>query len=431
MLVMICVNSVFAGYEIALASVSLGRLQRLAHEKRMGAEVALDMKRNMEASLAVVQLGITLVGAIAAAVGGAGAEESLTPALMRHWGLSKGWAEILAIVLVVVPLTVVTIIFGELIPKVYALRNAEWMCLRLSPPMRWFSYSVWPAVWLFETIVMAVMAWGERRLGTGAPGHSETAELQDLRASAVLARTSRLIGHREEGIILGATEMSQRRVRDIMLPAEHISTLDVNASLAQNLVDAHLDMHTRFPVVERKGDPQTIMGYVNVKDIIATLHLSPREPTLHAIVRAMPTFREDQSLAECLERLMREHTHIALVRDEAGRVAGMISLEDIIEELVGEIEDEYDRLPTNLVRSGVAWISGGGVSLERLKSVAGIDLSVDQVPGPSTLSDWVSHRLGREVRGGDVVAHGPVRIVVRKVRRNKVQEAQISPAANR
>jgi putative hemolysin len=246
--VMISVNSVFAAYEIALASVSLVRLQRLADDHRGGAKMALYMKRNVEASLAVIQLGITLVGAIAAAVGGAGAQEKLAPLLVGRLGVTEATAELLGIALVVVPLTVVTITVGELIPKVFALRNAEKVCLALSPTMRWFSLSVWPAVWLFETVVVGVMSWGERHWGRGdAAAKTEMTELQDLRATAALARASRLIGHREERIIVGATEMQSRLVRDIMLPAELINSLDANASLEDNLNAAHLDMHTRFP----------------------------------------------------------------------------------------------------------------------------------------------------------------------------------------
>jgi putative hemolysin len=428
MIAMIGINTIFAGYEIALASVSAAALQRLADEGRSGARVALYMKQNMEASLAVVQLGITLVGAIAAAVGGAGAEENLAPALERI-GVSMEMAEVLAISLVVLPLTVVTIVVGELIPKVFALRNAERVCLALSPLMRWFSRSVWPAVWLFETVVTAVMSWGESRLGAGDPIKPETAQLQDLRAIAALARASRLIGHREERIILGATEMRSRPVWSIMLPAEHMSTLDASASLADNLITAHLDLHTRFPVVERRGDPQTVIGYVNVKDIIATMRLHPQEPSLRGIVRPIPSFRGDQPIAECLERMMREHTHVALVRDDRSRVVGMISLEDILEELVGEIEDEYDRLPSYIHASGSSWVAGGGVSLARLKATTGIDLGA--TPGAAgsaqTLSDWVGGRLGREVHGGDLVESDSVRVVVRKIRRKKVQEAQVSP----
>lgn len=428
MFAMIAINAVFAGYEIALASLSLARLQRLAEEKRSGAHIALYMKQNMEASLAVVQLGITLVGASAAAVGGAGAEEKLAPALMLRLNTSENTSEALAIALVVMPLTVVSIIFGELIPKVFSLRHSEWICLKLSPFMRGFSFAVWPAVWFFEKLVMRVMSWGERRMPKGGAFAPETAELQELRATAALARASRLIGHREEGIILGAMEIHARPVREIMLPADHINTLDVNATLADNLRAAHLDMHTRFPVLERKGDAQSVIGYVNVKDIVATLAFNPQESSLRSIVRPLLSLNEGQAISECLERMMREHTHIALIRDTGGKVLGMISLEDILEELVGEIEDEYDRLPSHLVALGAGWVVGGGVTLNRLHSMTGVDILAD-VPasGARTLNDWVLGHLGREVRGGDVLERGAIRVVVRKVRRKKVQEALLGP----
>lgn len=426
MAAMIGINSIFAGYEIALASITVARLQRLADDKRAGAHAAVYMKENMEASLAVVQLGITLVGAIAAAVGGAGAEENLAPAIQENLGVARTTAEFIGLAMVVIPLTVVTIIVGELIPKVFAIRNAEWVCLRLSPFMRLFAFSVWPAVWMFETIVMGVMSWGEglRKDGGRKP---ETAELQEIRATAAVARASRLIGHREESIIHGATEMQSRPVRDIMLPADDIRMLDVNGTLSDNLITAHLDMHTRFPAVERMDDLQSVVGYVNVKDIIATLRLNPKDPTLRSIVRQLPSFRDSQPISACLEHMMREHTHIAIIRDADNKVVGMVSLEDILEELVGEIEDEYDRLPAHIVASGTAWVVGGGVPLERLKTMTGMNLVEDLPPeGANTLSEWVLGHLGHEVSGGEIVEHGGWRVVVRKVRRKKVQEAQVS-----
>ena len=143
MLAMIVSNSLFAAYEIALASVTLVRLQALAHEHRRGAKAAVAMKAKIEASLAVIQLGVTLLGAIAAATGGSAAKEVIEPHLLSL-GISGGFAKTLAIAMVVVPLTMVTIIFGELLPKVFALRNKEWVCLQLSPLMQWVSRSVWP-----------------------------------------------------------------------------------------------------------------------------------------------------------------------------------------------------------------------------------------------------------------------------------------------
>jgi putative hemolysin len=425
---MVALNSVFAAYEIALASVSLARLQLLVRENRTGARAAVWMKENMEASLAAVQLGITLVGATAAATGGAGATEMIAPYFERM-GLSSGWAEFLAIATVVVPLSAVTILLGELFPKVFALRNKEWVCLRLSPEMRWFSFAVWPAVWLFESVVTGMMSWGETRWQAKLDRHaaSEAAELGELRAIAALARTSRLIGGREENIIIQAARLSSRPVVEIMLPVEHIATLNLSGTMADSLVAAHMDMHTRFPVCERDGDRQSIMGYVNFKDIVAQLKLSPREPSLQSILRPIPNFSDDAPLSACLGRMIREHTHIALVRDPAHRIVGMITLEDILEELVGDIQDEFDRLPAHVVASGRSWVVGGGISLPRLKELTGIDLACDQPPTEAvTLNDWVAGHVGRTVCGGDVIERNGRRVLVRKIRRQKVLEAQVS-----
>lgn len=426
MAMMIAVNSVFAAYEIALASVSSARLRSLADEKKWGAQVAFFMKGNMEASLAVVQLGITLVGVIAAAVGGAGAEENLTPQLVAFLGVSEDTAELIALALVVLPLTLVTIVVGELIPKVFALRNAEWVCLTLSPFMRWFSFSVWPAVWLFESIVTGVMSWGERNIGSPTSAKSETTELQELRAGAAVARAMRLIGHREERIIQGATEIPSRPVRAIMVAAEHMGTLDANAPLPDNLIAAHLDMHTRFPVVERSGDMQSVIGYVNFKDLITAMRMNPKEASIRSIVRPIPSVRDDKPISDSLEQLMREHTHIALVRDGSDRVLGLVTLEDILEELVGDIEDEFDRLPVHLTASGPGWVAGGGIPLTRLAELTGIDLSRGHPEeAGKNLNAWIEGRLKREAVGGDMVETDTVRVAVRKIRRKKVQEAEV------
>ena len=386
------------------------------------------MKERMEASLAVVQVGITLVGAIGAATGGAGASEMIAPWFQRM-GWAPGLAEFLAIAIVVVPLSAVTIVGGELVPKVFALRNKEWVCLRLSPAMRWFAFSVWPAVWLFERTVTAFMSWGERRWQVRLDAHAKPMAdvLHELHAIAALARTSRLIGGREEGIILNAARLSSRPVREIVLPAEHIAMLNLGDSMADSLVAAHLDMHTRFPVTERPGDAQCIVGYVNFKDIVAQLRLSPHEPSLPGILRPIPSLADGLAIASCLERMIREHTHIALVRDASEKVLGMITLEDIIEELVGEIHDEYDRLPAHVLASGSAWVVGGGITMPALKELTGIDLAAD-LPRPDVrnLSEWVAAHLGHPVRGGDVIERNRLRVLVRKVRRQQVLEAQIS-----
>jgi len=428
MAVMILLNAGLAAFEIALASISTSRLQAQIDSGRRGARAALEMKQSMEGSLAAVQLGINLVGAIAAATAGAGGQEAIAPFLMKTLGLSEGIAEALSVMMVVLPLTFITIIFGELIPKVFALRQPERVLLWTAPAMRWFSYTVWPVVWVLESSVQLLLGWLERWSNAlQDDAEEDSVELQELRASAAIARTSRLIGRRQERIILGAAELSQRPVREIMLPAEFISSINVNSSPGDALVTAHMDMHTRFPVTQEDDNPQEIIGYVMFKDIVAHLRFSPEDPTLLSIVRQISSHDSETPIARVLERLIREHSHIGLVRDHSGAVVGMITMEDLLEELVGDIEDEYDRLPSHLVATGRGWIAGGGATLANLKLQTGIDLMNPDVPKDRrTLNDWIMEQLDSPVRGSELIETPQARILVRKRRRHKVMEAFIS-----
>lgn len=335
---MIAANAVLAAYEFALASVSHARLAHLMREGRRGAKDALEMKRRIEGSLAVVQLGITLVAAVAAAVGGAGAAERLAPRLRESLDVSGPVGEGLALALVIVPLTAATIVCGELLPKVFALRNAERVLLLLSPFMRGAARALRPAVWALETAVKGLLAL----LGQGQPRRETPGgELQELRASTALARAARLIGQHEERIILGALQLRTRPLKDVMRPADAIHALPADATVEDALAAAHAHPHTRFPVARTAGDPQTILGYVSIKDLLAARDGANPGQSLERQARPILSFPAGLSLAIALETLLQARSHIALVRDPDGRVAGLVTLEDLLEELVGDMKDEW------------------------------------------------------------------------------------------
>src|SRR5260221_13870794 len=154
---MLLLNGVFAGYELALASVRTERLKHLAEQRRSGAAIALRMKNRMEKSLAVVQLGLTVCGSIAAATGGASVEQKLVPIFKDHFHLPEPWADLLALTCVVVPLSAGMVIIGELIPKVFAIKNSELVCTLISPAMRLFGLVVFPADWVLEILYISVV----------------------------------------------------------------------------------------------------------------------------------------------------------------------------------------------------------------------------------------------------------------------------------
>ncbi len=424
---MLVFNAIFAAYEMGLASISRARLAILLHDRRKGAADAVFMKDRMEASLAVVQVGITVVGAVAAATGGAGVQAEFSPYL-QQWGLSGTLANIVALAVLVVPLTFVTIVFAELVPKMIALHNNEWVVLRLSPIMRILARAAYPVVWLIESTVRAVVGLlpHHSRAQTGA----RSQWLHELHAAVSLARTSKLLGEREEKIVLAAAQMSARPVRDIIIPAQDMSMIYVGSTLMEALVQAHMDMHTRFPVCKVPNDPQSVETYVNFKDIVAAMRVNPKDPSLKGISRPIKKVQEDLALSNLLEMMIQQKTHIVLVVSKEGTVLGMVTLEDVIEELVGEIEDEFDRLPVHVHPCGTAWIMGGGVPMTTAASTLGLDWSGKfgggRVP---VLADWARQNAPDGLQGGEAIEKEGLRVVPRKFRRKRLSEAMVCTAA--
>ncbi len=429
-LAMLALNAFLAAFEMALASISKGRLQVLANHKRNGAASALYMKERFEATLAVIQVGITVAGAVAAATGGAGVQEALTPMLKDVWGLSHGAARAIAVLVIVVPLSGFTIIFGELVPKVFAVENKEWVCLGLAPFMRVFSILLWPIAFLFESSVKGFLKW-ERKIFKGKTRESgDTHGLHELEAAAFLARSQHLMGAHQEKIVLAASQLSRRPIRDIVLPASEISTVPATLSLSEGLLKAHMDLHTRFPIAEVENDPQTIEGYITFKDLVSALKMHAATPTVKGIARPIKRLQGDTTISLVLEQMMREKLHIALVVDNKDKVLGLVTLEDIMEELVGDIESEEDSLPIHTHPTSGGWIMGGGVPISAVASRLGVAWS-PSFSGPVNLrlADWCVQVLGRPLEKGETVRAEGLQISVRKLRRHKLAEAFISKIA--
>ena len=423
---MIIFNAIFSAFEMALASISRTKLTYLVQTKKDGAIEALFMKDRMEASLAVVQLGVTLVGSIAAAIGGAGTTEALNPYFQNHFGLSKGLAEFLSLVALIIPLSAFTIIFAELIPKIYAIRNSEWVVLRLSKMMVYFSYLANPVVSLMELIVKSAIKFIDMKKPVNSSNPDTQSSLHELTAALALARTSRLIGAQQERIVMSAAQLSLRPIKEIMIPSADICMIPQNCSLSEALIRAHLDMHTRFPVCENINDPQTIQGYINFKDIIAALKINPDDPTIKGTIRPLMKFADTTPISKVLERMIQEKLHITLVENIQGKVIGMITQEDIIEELVGEIEDEFDRLPNYIHPYGNQWLVGGATSMPELAKALGITWTVTAGEGDIKLADWCQRQFAKPLTGGEVISANGLQITIRKLRRKKISEAFVT-----
>jgi putative hemolysin len=424
---MLLLNAVLAAYELALASVREESLVRLVEQRKHGAKAALAMKERMEGSLAVVQLGITFVGAVAGAVGGLGAEESISPWLQAKTGFAEPVSDFIAVAVVVVPLAAFTIIFAELVPKSFAIKNAEWVVVRLSPVMKLFSVAAHPVILSMEWVTKKVVGLLER----GVPDDDVSVSgggINELLMQARALRMSRIISPQQERVIHGADRLSKLKVRDIHVPAEDIKMLFAEGRLTEHLITVHLDVHTRFPVTTIRNDPQAIIGYVNVKDLFFLAKTHPHNPVLYEITRPLVSVPDDITIGEAFGRMMSDHAHLALVRGPNNHVVGMITLEDILEELVGDIQDEFDRLPRTLTRAGRQWVSGGGVSLERIRTALEMPEWAAKRDGRVTLSEFLASLRGEDLKAGDALDCEGVHVLIRKVRRSNPMEVVLSPA---
>jgi putative hemolysin len=211
------------------------------------------------------------------------------------------------------------------------------------------------------------------------------------------------------------------RVEQVMIPIEQVAMLSVNQSLADAIVTAHIDAHTRYPVCE-EHDPNRIIGYVNFKEMVYTLRTNPQDATLRGIVRPVRFIGPNEEAAELFRTFVDDHAHIAIVRNDGGETLGMITLEDLVEELVGDLEDEFDRLPRMFhALSTQVWMIGGGVSVQEINATLGKSLPEPQ----QTVSRWLLQRLNSPPRPGDTYSDQGLTFSIRRIRRGKIFEVSV------
>ncbi len=303
--------------------------------------------------------------------------------------------------------------FTEIIPKSLGVRFNRELALVIAEPLNW-------AIWISRPI-LHLIHWINRPFEARRPSSAPTATVEEIAALAGLARLSNQIGAHQERIIRGASRLSQLRLRQVMIPADQVSFLSTSQTLMEAVLAAHMDSHTRFPVCEQ-GDRDRVVGYVNFKEMIYYMRTNPNDPSFRGIIRPIYAATPDQSAADLMRVFVDQHVHIAVVRGDDGKTLGLVTLEDVIEELVGELEDEFDRLPRMIhPLSGDTWMVGGGVSATELSERLGLTLPEAR----GTFAAWLGQRLGRVPKAGDVHREPGAEFLVRRVRRGKVFEAAV------
>ncbi len=348
---MIVANAFFAGAEIAVIALRKTRLMELSDQGRRSARAVLALREQPERFLATVQVGITVVGATAAAVGGHSLATRLAPLVAR---LTPNYADDLALGLVIGVVSYLSIVVGELVPKSLALRNAERYALLAGRLLLALSWIARPFVWLLTSSSNVILRPFAGRT-TFTDGRHSAAELQALVDEATAAGT---VDRRAGQIASRALDFPGLTAADVMIPRANVVMLprhapagDVRRTLLEHL-------HTRLPVFEGRADH--VVGYVSVKDLLA-FAWERRLIVLDDVMRPPFFVPACTRAVDLLQDMRRRHLPFAIVVGEQGRMAGIITMEDLVEELVGEIFNEHQRRRPEVVTretGGTALVSG-------------------------------------------------------------------------
>jgi putative hemolysin len=324
--VLLVINGVLAGSEIALISLREAQISRLEAGSKAGRRLA-ELARDPNRFLATIQIGITLSGFLASAT----AAVSLAEPLIPLFGFAGNGARALAIVFVTLILSFVTLVLGELAPKRLALQRAERWAVIVATPLHFAAVLARPLVWLLSSSTDFVV-----RLLGGEPGRTrEEVDVEELR-DLILAHRSLSEDHQE--VLVGAFEVAQRTLRQVLVPRSEVVVIDSGSTTGEALTILHDSGHSRGPVADG-GDLDGTIGIAHMMDLVAV------EPSdlVTSVVTDPLAFPESIAVLTALRRLQAERQQMALVIDEYGGVEGIVTVEDLIEELVGEIYDETDR----------------------------------------------------------------------------------------
>ena len=397
---LILANGFFSGAEMAIVASRRGRLRQLADAGDKAAQTALELASSPDQFLPTVQIGITLVGTLAAAYGGDSLVSDLAEWITVNASPAVGaMARPIALTVFVVLLSFVTLLFGELVPKRLALRRAEDFARLAAPAMKIFSQVTRPFVWLMgaSTSAVLVMLGAHKQDGP-------TVSVDDIEHLLEAGRAEGVLEAVEQAVATEALRLGERAVRDIMRPRIDLDALDIETPPGEVLGAIAMAGYSRLPVYE--GSLDHILGYVSLKDVLRHNWMGwPIE--LRRIMHRALFVPETMPLDRLLELFQKEKNQLAIVLDEYGGTEGLVTLEDVLEELVGEIHDEHRRETAEFVqREDGSWLVDGGASVEDLADKLGIKL--DAVPRDySTVSGIVLAELERIPATGDTLRwHG-------------------------
>ncbi|OXS58112.1 hypothetical protein B1A99_15235 [Cohnella sp. CIP 111063] len=381
--VLVFLNGFFVAAEFAMVKARGSKIDSLAQEGHKRAKVASHLVGHLDAYLSACQLGITLTSLGLGWIGEPAIARMLEP-MFAAVHLNENLVHPLSFIIGFSFITVLHIVLGELMPKSVAIRKAEAVTLLTAAPMIFFRKVMSPFIWLLNgTAGLLLKPFGIDVKEDTSTAHTE----EEIRILVQESHKSGLIDNTELTLMDNIFEFSETNAREIMIPRTEMSCLYGNLSFQENRAIALREMHTRYPVCEK--DKDNIIGFVHIKDLLKVPDNAVID--IRDLLRPMTTVPESMPISALLKLMQKKKTQIAILIDEYGGTSGLVTLEDIMEEIVGEIQDEFDEeRPDVEQRDDNTYSINGMMLIEEVNSFFGLDLPTDDY---DTIGGWIYSQI--------------------------------------
>jgi CBS domain containing-hemolysin-like protein len=420
-LVIVAINAFFVAAEFAIVRVRATRIEDLVQRGVRRARATRDVLRHLDDAISACQLGITLASLALGWIGEPAFAHLLEPLFAWAGDFREGAAHTAAVAVAFFLIMFLHVVLGELVPKSIAITHAESTALAISWPLRIFHYAFYPLIaFMNGTANLFVRALGLTAPTEASLAHSEA----ELRMIFGVSLKSGMLTEAHGRLLSAALDFPDRSVRQIMVPRGDVLWLDAGGSFAENAARAREFGHTRIPLCD--GTIDQVIGILHIKDIFFQPTPGVGSTDLTKLARKPLYIPEGAKIQDALTLFQRHRFHLGIVVDEYGGTAGLVTLEDVLEELIGEIQDEFDQeSPRVQTGSDGRLLLDASLTLAELESATSAHETVEE--DVDTIGGLVLARLGRIARVGDVIPYGDRTLEVVRVRGRRVLRVAVSP----
>jgi len=422
--ILILLNGFFALAELSIVNTRRSRIKQLVEEGNPQARFAQGFQEDSERFLATTQIGITVAGATAAAMGGVVAIDHLKPLVEAiPVALMHAVAEPIAVGTVVLIISYFSLIFGELVPKILAINNPERLALFAARPLEWFARV---AAWGIKPLALSSRSI-LRLLGKTVQDEKVFISEEEINLLMKEGHEKGVFDKTEQELIHSVFEFTDTSVKEIIVPRPKMCAIEIDTPIPDLVRYIDENKFSRYPVY-RKG-LNDLLGILNQKDILSKV-ASGKPFSLKELLHPVYYIPEAMKISVLLKEMQRRRIHMAIVVNEHGSVEGMVTLEDLIEEIVGEIQDEYDteEKPVERLKDG-AFIVDASMPVRDLIGEYGMQIPLS--PEYETLGGFITYQIQGLPRGGEVIHHGDYKFTVVDLGDRRVAKVKVERIADR